>query len=212
MHDADHETPAATEQTPAPRPVEPAPQPKSAYELPSRKNTVLRNMVWALLLTMAVVVVIGIGFFGVGSDLEREPLENSAPDVSASAERAQEVAPFPVAVPALGPEWAEQSARFIDGESPQWLVQYTSPDDQLVTLTEEREISAPMLSSALPGSTVEEEFALSGAPCTLLTGGEPGSEELGISCEGDDFGFLVHGTTGRAVLEEVASAALASID
>ena len=96
MHDAHHESPAEPERT---APPAPRPQPKSAYELPSKKNTVLRNMLWALGLTMAVVVVVGIGFFGVGSDLQREPLENSELDVAASAERAQRDAPFPVAVP-----------------------------------------------------------------------------------------------------------------
>ena len=151
--------------------AEPAPQPKSAYELPSRKNTVLRNMVWALALTMAVVVVVGIAFFGVGSDGERERLENSEVDVAASAERAEGVAPFPVALPALGDEWIERSARFADGQNPQWVVQYSSPEGQLITLRQESELGAPMLSSSLPGSTVEDEFALGGAQCTALSGG-----------------------------------------
>src|SRR5699024_6456804 len=108
--EAPERTPTASDEPASPStgqpadrlPGEPVAQPKSAYELPSRKNTVLRNMVWALLLTMAVVVVVGIAFFGVGSEQEREPLENSELDVSASAERAAGVAPFPVAVPAAG--------------------------------------------------------------------------------------------------------------
>lgn len=214
MHDPDHETSAPPEQAaPTAQPASPAPrpQPKSAYELPSKKNTVLRNMVWALALTMAVVVVIGIAFFGVGSDLKREPLENSDLDVSASAERAQRSVPFPVAVPAVGEEWSERSARFADGQDPRWVVQYSSPQGQLVTLTEGSEVSAPMLSAALPGSAVEEELTIEGAECSLLSGGEQSSRQLGISCQGTDWGFLVHGDAEQAELEELAGAALTSI-
>lgn len=196
--------------SPAPA-AAPRPQPKSAYELPSRKNTVLRNMVWALLLTMAVVVVVAIAFFGVGSDLERTPLENSELDATASAERAEEVAPFPVALPQLGEGWSERNARFTDGANPRWLLQYTSPEGQLVTLVEESEVSASMLSTALPGSTVDEEFTLEGTECTLLRGGEDGAEHLGIACDGEDWGLLVHGATERVELEDVARAAIDDI-
>src|SRR5699024_7180510 len=183
MHEADHETPEAPERTPAAfdepatapvaRPEteqfasEPAAQPdgadqrlggsaaqpKSAYELPSKKNTVLRNMIWALLLTMAVVVVVGIAFFGVGSETERERLANSEVDVSESAERAEEVAPFPVALPALGEGWVERSARYTAGSNPSWTLEYTSPDGRLITLVEESQLGASMLSAAIPDST-----------------------------------------------------------
>ena len=210
MHDAQHETPAATERTPAPVP-EPRPQPKSAYELPSKKNTVLRNMVWALALTMAVVVVVGIGFFGVGSDLQREPLENSELDVAGSAERAQRDAPFPVVVPEAGEGWTERSARFTDGQSPRWAVQYSAPQEQLVTLTQETEVTSAMLSAALPGTTVEGELSIDGTECTLLSGDQQGAQQLGISCEGESWGLLIHGAAEQAELEELTAAALASL-
>ncbi|WP_394215312.1 DUF4245 family protein [Brachybacterium vulturis] len=218
MHDADHETPEVPERTPAVRTDEPgapsdepAPQPKSAYELPSKKNTVLRNMVWALLLTMAVVVVVGIAFFGVGSQPEREPLANSELDVAASAERARDVAPFPVTVPAVGEGWTERSARYTAGANPQWTIEYTSPEGQLVTLVEESELGAPMLSAAIPGSTVEEELELAGATCSLLRG-ERSTAERGIACEGAGWGFVVHGNADRAALEQIAGAAVTSLD
>lgn len=214
MHDDlpdTRESPDVPETAVAAEPAAPQPQPKSAYELPSKKNTVLRNMVWALVLTMAVVVVIGIGFFGVGSNLEREPLENSSVDVAASAERAQDLAPFPVAVPQLGEEWSEREARFTGGDTPRWVIQYSSPEDQLITLIQEPALSAQMLSSALPSSTVEEEFEIDGAQCQLLSGGEQNAEQLGIACEGEGWGFVAHGAAEQAELQELADAAVASI-
>lgn len=235
MHASDDQTPAgpatpgpatpgsapAASGTPDPAPTSapeaseapvPAPsQPKSAYELPSKKNTVLRNMVWALALTMAVVVFIGIAFFGVGSSNERTALENSELDVAQSAERAQGVAPFQVAVPQVGEGWTERSARFTDGSSPRWQVEYTSSDNALVTLTEESAVSAPMLSAALPGTVIVEELEIEGVPCQRLSGGDEGAQELGLSCAGEDFGLLVHGASTQDELTQLMTAALVDI-
>ncbi|GAA1483442.1 DUF4245 domain-containing protein [Brachybacterium fresconis] len=220
MHVPDDQTPDSRETPEAPansapedvaETPEPRPQPKSAYELPSKKNTVLRNMIWALVLTMAVVVVIAIAFFGVGSDPGREPLANSELDVSESAERAQDAVSFPVAAPNPQEGWTERSARFTGGESPQWTVEYTSPSDQLVTLTEAAEVGAPMLSSALPGATVQEELSIGGAQCQVLSGDTDGTTELALSCQGEDFGLLVHGATDREEIQALMEQALADV-
>ncbi|WP_083713383.1 DUF4245 domain-containing protein [Brachybacterium sp. P6-10-X1] len=220
MHVPDDQTPDAPEPSEAPansaagdaaETPEPRPQPKSAYELPSKKNTVLRNMLWALALTMAVVVVIAIAFFGVGSDAGREPLANSELDVSASAERAQDVSGFPVAAPEPLEGWTEQSARFTGGESPQWTVEYTSPSDHLVTLTEEAEVSAPLLSSVLPGATTQDELVIDGVECQVLSGDADGASELAMSCQGDSFGLLVHGATDREEIQTLMEQALVDV-
>ena len=211
MHDAQPESPDRTESPDLVESEPPVERPKSAYQLPTKQNTVLRNILWAIVLTMAVVIVLAIGFFGVGSDLEREPLENSEVDVAATAERAQAVAEFPVAVPVTGEEWEVRSARFTDGQSPAWTVQYTSPGGALVTLAEDGEISAPMLSAELPGASVTEETTLDGADCQVLTGGDSGADRLGIACEGEGYGLLVHGEAERAELEQLMSEALAAV-
>lgn len=188
----------------------PGERPKSAYQLPTKQNTVLRNIVWAIVLTMVVVIVLAVGFFGVGSDLEREPLENSEVDVAATAERAQDVADFPVAVPATGEDWQVRSARFTDGQSPRWTVQYTAPGGDLVTLAEDTEVSASLLSAEMPGATVTEETSLRGAECQVLGGGDD-AERTGIACQGEGFGILVHGAADQAELEQLMDEALAAI-
>lgn len=188
----------------------PGERPKSAYQLPTKQNTVLRNIVWAIVLTMVVVIVLAVGFFGVGSDLEREPLENSEVDVAATAERAQDVADFPVAVPATGEDWQVRSARFTDGQSPRWTVQYTAPGGDLVTLAEDTEVSASLLSAEMPGATVTEERSLRGAECQVLGGGDD-AEQTGIACQGESFGILVHGAADQAELEQLMDEALAAI-
>ena len=188
----------------------PVERPRSAYQLPTKQNTVLRNIVWAIVLTMLVVIVLAVGFFGVGSDLEREPLDNSEVDIAATAERAQDVADFPVAVPATGEDWQVRSARFTDGQSPRWTVQYTAPGGDLVTLAEDAEVSASLLSAEMPGAAVTEETSLRGAECQVLGGGDD-AEQTGIACQGEGFGILVHGAADQAELEQLMDEALAAI-
>lgn len=190
----------------------PAAARRSNYELPTRKNTSLRNMLWALGLTMAVVIVVGIVFFGVGSDAEQEVPASSRTDVAESAQRAQEEAAFPVAVPQLDGQWQERSAQFTASGTPQWEIRYSSPQGELTTLVESTEVSAPMLSAALPGTTVEEERQIDGADCQVLSGSGPdGEQSSGIACQDDGWGVLVHGTGDPAELETLAAAAINSI-
>lgn len=189
----------------------PAPARKSNYELPNKKNTSLRNILWALGLTMAIVMVVGIAFFGAGGTPEQEIPENSQLDVAASAERAEDAAGFPIAVPELDQEWQERSARFHDGEEPRWQIDYTSPAGSLVTLVESPQVGAAMLSSAVPGATVEEEREIAGTECQVLSGSADGGNQRAVACEGPDWGFVVHGTGEVAELEELATAAIASL-
>lgn len=191
-------------------PVTP-PAPTSPYRRPTKKNTSLRNMIWALGLTMLIVVAVGIGFFGVGSDQSRETLPNSEVDLEQTAERAQQSAPYPVAVPAVGEQWAVRSVRFTDAED-RWEVRYSSPERHLVTMVQAPEVSAPMLSASLPGAVEKEEQQIAGAPCQVLTGGTDDEPLTGLSCTGEGWGLLIHGATELEELQELAQAAITSID
>lgn len=182
---------------------------RSNYELPNKKNTSLRNMLWALAVTMIVVAVVAIGFFGVGTEVNREVPENSRLDVSESAQRARDLAPFPVAEPSLDDQWVPQSAQYAGSEPVSWTVRYTTPQGQLVTMEEQAEVSAPMLSAALPGARVDGETALQGAQCQELSTDSDGESARGISCAGEDWGLVVHGNASmdeqRALMEAAVS-------
>lgn len=185
---------------------------RSNYELPNRTNTSLRNMLWALGVTMGLVVLVGIGFFGVGSDLQREVPEESQLDVAESAQRAQENAPFTIAVPQLDSGWQANSARFGGGEAARWEVRYSSPSRDLVTLVQESEVSPALLSAALPGAVVEGERQLAGVDCDVLRSGTGEDPLRGVSCQTETSGVLVHGEGPAAELEDLAAAALESME
>ena len=190
-------------------PTGPPPR-KSNYQRPTKKNTSLRNMLWALSLTLGVVVIVAIAFFGVGSDQSRETLPNSELDIAASAERAQAEADFRVIVPQLGEDWIGQHARFSGGDSASWEIRYTSPQGSLVTLVEQQEVSAPMLSAAVPGAVVESEQQIEGAQCQVLRSSDADQERSGIACQGEGWGFVAHGSGDVAEIEELAAAAVRS--
>lgn len=190
----------------------PEPAPKSSYELPNRKNTSLRNILWALGLTMAIVMVVGISFFGAGGTPEQETPEHSRVDVAASAERAEAAAGFPIAVPEPGDSWQERSARFDDGQEPRWQIDYTSPQGQLVALVQGPQVSAAMLSSAVPGATVEQERQIDGVDCQVLSGSGDGQGLHAIACDGQGWGLVARGEGELDELEELASAAIDSLD
>lgn len=177
-------------------------------------NGPLRNIVWALLLTMAVVVVLGIGFFDVGSqgDLERRTVDNAQVDVASSAWRAQEVAPFPVVTPqAEGEGFTARSARFTTRPEPAWQIQYSSPEGSLVTMVEAEQISAQRRAEAVPGLRETDTPQIQGVPCTVLEGSGEGEGRRALVCQGEGYGVLVHGEAERTTLERLMTTALASV-
>ncbi|MGY5766656.1 DUF4245 family protein [Brachybacterium sp. DNPG3] len=188
-------------------------RPRKTSRYADMARTPLRNMVWAMGLTMAVVAVVGIAFFGVGGDGARDTLENSELDLAESAARARDAVDFPVAEPELGDDWSLRTAR-LEAQAPaSWEIAYSSPDRELVTLVEQEEIGAPVLSAALPGVVVEEETVIDGAACQVLSTAGSGDAEAarGLTCAGDGWGILVHGTADDAELRELMEAAISSL-
>lgn len=196
----------ASERGPEPAPA-PAPRKRSPYSM-SKGDASMRNIAWALGLTLACVAVAGVIFFGVGRSVDREIPETSRLDVGASAQRAQEQATFPVAQPALGSGWTPRAATFADGDRPTWKLRYTSPSNTLVNIMQSEEISAADLSSQLPGADATGETTIEGVDCQTLSGED---DEHGITCQGDGWGIVVHGTADDGDLTTAATATVRSI-
>src|SRR5699024_12708400 len=137
--------------------------------------------------------------------------ESSRVDVAASAERAEAAAGFSIAVPEPGDTWQERSARFDDGQEPRWQIDYTSPQGQLVVLVQGPQLSAAMLSSAVPGAVVEQEQQIDGVDCQVLSGSGDGQGLHAVACDGEGWGFVTRGEGELEELEVLASAAIESL-
>lgn len=199
---------AVPSSAPAPASSAPAPRKRSPYSM-SKGDASMRNIAWALGLTLGCVAVVGVIFFGVGRSVDREIPETSRLDVGASAQRAQEQAPFPVAQPALGGSWTPRAADFTAGDRPMWELRFTSPSNTLVTIVESEEMSAADLSSELPGADATGDVTIEGADCQTVSGED---DEHGITCQGDGWAVIVHGTADDADLKAAAQATVRSIE
>lgn len=206
----------SSEQTPSPAPAQITEPPQADPPAPTKsryasfaENTTMRSVVWALVITLVLVAVVGMLFFGVGNDPDREVPENSRVDVAASAERAQEIAPFTVAVPDLGTDWTASNARYADGTDPRWTVRYSSPSATLVTLTQAGEITPALLQDTIPGARSDGTVAVGDMTCDVYTGGEE-TNARGLACPAEGSGVLVTGRTTQAELAQVAQAAVES--
>lgn len=186
-----------------------APPQKSHYAV-TKENTSLRNITWALGLTMVVVAAVAVLFFGVGNELDREIPETSRLDVQASAERAQALADFPLAVPATSAQWTAREATFSGADVPSWQLRYTSPAGELVTMDQTAELSPAALSAAVPGAAVDAQVEIAGAECEQMY--STSDEDLrAVACTGEGWALVVHGDTEQAELEALAGSAIESI-
>lgn len=212
--------------------AEPAPAPRPSRYAEMARPQPMRNVLWALGLTVAVVVIVAILFFGVGRDPDRSVPESEQVDVAASAERAQPVADFTLAVPQLPSTWTPKQARFDAGSGggasdggpsdnggapgtsdQRWSIRYTSPSRALVTLTQVAELSPATLQSAIHGAHSTATVQVAGMTCQVLAGDEdPDARipEAGLACDGPKADFVVSGQTDREELTRLAEAAAAA--
>lgn len=197
--------------TPDPQSAPVTAPPKKSHYAMTAGDVSVRNIVWALGLTMGVVALVAILFFGVGGKADREIPENSRLDVAQSAARAQETVGFPVAVPATGDEWVARSARVDASKAePTWEVRYTAPSGSLVSMVESGEVSAPLLSTAVPGAVVDADVTIAGAACQQLQSSTEESQRA-VACGGDGWGLIVHGKAAQEELDALAELAISDI-
>ncbi|GAB2533824.1 DUF4245 domain-containing protein [Brachybacterium huguangmaarense] len=198
----------------------PAAAPRSRYAT-FAENTTTRSIAWALIVTTALVVVVAMVMFGVGNDPKREIPETSRLDVAASAERAQGLAPFRVAVPALGEDWEAREARFADGQDPRWRIRYTAPSGSAVTMIQAPAITPGLLQDTLAGARTDGSVQVGQTQCETYLGGPAGDDggaasqgagaPRAVACTADGSAVLVSGTTDQQELVALADAALTSI-
>ncbi|MDO5663615.1 MAG: DUF4245 family protein [Brachybacterium sp.] len=199
--------------TPPDRDAAPAPPKRSHYAV-SKSSLRARNVAWALGLTIGVVVLVAVLFFGVGGSPEEEMIpQDTAVDVQQSADRASEVLPFPAVVPEPGESWSVREVRLADGEAPRWQIRYTSPDGNLVTLVQTAEVTPGVLQDVAPGVRADGTAEVDGVTCEALATDESGSDAplRALSCPGDGWALVVTGRADQQEIEELAAAAFSSV-
>lgn len=198
--------------------------PPKKRELPSRKNTSVRNLVWAVGLNLLIVAVVAVAVVGLGRGNGGTGAADNAAviDVPDSAARASDVLGFTAAAPDLADDgWVARSAEASTTAPPTWRVRYTSPDGALVTLVQQSE-NTNALTSAIGGSVrVQEEVEVAGMACQWLAidaGGADGgdgrdgaaTDHVGLGCAGEGHGVVVFGGESRENIRVLMQSALES--
>lgn len=172
--------------------------PPKKRELPTKKNTSVKNMAWAMGLNLILAAIIAVAVVGLGRDNEQKPSAGSVTtvNIAESAGRAQETLPFPVAKPEMGEGWRPIKARQGgSGESGTWTVQQRSASGELLTFVQGSEYG-PAITQLMGGEyrASGEEQQIGGADCEWFDGDD---KRIALGCDTGDSGFVVYGGTNR---------------
>lgn len=179
-------------------------------ELPSRKNTSVRNLVWAVGLNMLIAVMIAAVIVGVGRQDRNQTAQTQALiDLPASAQRASETLAF-AAVQAVPENWRPTQARIESVEPAIWGVKYSSGEGRLVTLFQSNSGKAALYAKVPGEVTPGEPVAVAGKTCVQLqlaieNAGDEVKEQAGVECELADSVILIFGGVSEATILELAS-------
>ncbi|MDU4923375.1 MULTISPECIES: DUF4245 family protein [Dermabacter] len=185
-------------------------------ELPTKKNTSVRNLVWAIGLNLIVVAIAAVVIVGLGrNDRDTASSARSHVNVSESAARASESLGFRAAD--VEPEgFTVREAKMSTTEPAYWEVRYTSPSGELETLLQARaDFSA--LSPRVRGKVTQADyFEIRGTECANLEIQSPSSDAnadaakpvSGIECSARETTLIVYGAGDGAEHTKLMQAAL----
>ena len=185
-------------------------------ELPTKKNTSVRNLVWAIGLNRSVVAIAAVVIVGLGrNDRDTAASAHSPVNVGESAARASEPLGFRAAD--VEPEgFTVREAKMSTAEPANWEVRYTSPSGELETLLQARADLSALTPRVRGKVTQADYFEIRGAECANLEIQSPSSDTnadaakpvSGIVCSARETTLIVYGAGDGAEHTTLMRAAL----
>lgn len=170
-------------------------------ELPTKKNTSVRNLVWAIGLNLIVVAIAAVVIVGLGrNDRDTAATARSMVNVSESAARASEALGFRAADAEPG-GWSVREAKMSTTEPAFWEVRYTSPSGSLETLLQSH-ADYPALAPRIRGKAATSGyFEIEGTECANLeiqansndNGAENTKGASGLVCSARETTLIIYG-------------------
>ncbi|MGQ4518311.1 DUF4245 family protein [Dermabacteraceae bacterium CCM 9520] len=176
----------------------------ASSRIPTRKNTSVKNMVWAIGLNLAIVIVVAalVAFPREGNKYIQPEV-----DVADTARRAQPVVDFPLVAPQTPQGFTVRQAKLATGTPVSWTLRY-SADAKPLQLVERKEATAGLVVDTLGKASSQGTVELDGVKCERFSG-EAGHDAL--QCAGKGWAFIASGTGGPENVEKLARAAIASL-
>ena len=189
---------------------------RNKRELPTKKNTSVRNLVWAIGLNLIVVAIAAVVIVGLGrNDRDTADSARSHVNVGESAARASESLGFRAAD--VEPEgFTVREAQMSTTEPANWEVRYTSPSGELETLLQARADFSALAPRVRGKVTQADYFEINGTECANLEIQSPSSDTntdaakpvSGIVCSARETTLIVYGAGDGAEHTTLMRAAL----
>lgn len=181
-------------------------------ELPSRKNTNVRNLVWAIGLNLVIVVLVAAVIVGVGrNDRDLSSSAQSQINLGESAQRASESLGFE-ALRVIPENWHPTKAQIESLEPKIWSVKYSSSEERLVSLLQS-DADFALLEAKLPGTlqVIEGESLQLPSSCQLYellveSNSPTKAQQRAVACALKDSNFIAYGVAEEATLLELVLA------
>lgn len=163
-----------------------------------------RNLIWALLATLVVVL------FLVLVVVRPNPASLPAIDYGAVASQAQDQLGAPVAAPALPDAWRANEAELRkSGDIDVWYIGFITPEEQFIALNQGINANATWVDNVLERETSTGTVRIDGIEWTVYDhrkSDDPGNLAYALVAEVGASTFVLHGTASDVEFETLATA------
>jgi hypothetical protein len=201
------------------KPVRPAPvvadlgRPETPEETSARKaeasrkhraNQTLRNLIWALLASLAVVL------FLVLVVVRPNPPAAEPIDYATVATQAQGDLPDTLVAPVLAPGWSANEAELRKvGDITVWYIGFITPDEQFIAFSQGIEANPTWVDNVLETAQPTGSTRIAGTEWVAYDNrddDDPGNIAFALVTERDSSTFVLNGTASDSEFEELATA------
>ena len=176
-----------------------------------RANQTLRNLIWSLVASVALMLVIVIVV------VRPDQPERAAVDYAAIAAEAQPTIDEPLAVPVVPPQWQSNSADLgeaSDGVST-WYIGFITPSSQFIALSQGIDANPTWLVTLLDQHLATGTETIDGREFTVYDArdsDDPGNLAYAMVTEAGDSTYVLYGTADDNEFRTLAASVGAEID
>jgi hypothetical protein len=176
-----------------------------------RANQTLRNLIWSLVASVALMLVIVIVV------VRPDQPDREAVDFAAVASEAQPTIDEPLAVPAVPPQWTSNSAELgeaRDGVST-WYIGFITPSSQYIGLSQGIDANPTWLVTLLDQHLATGTETIEGREWTVYDArdsDDPGNLAYAMVTEAGDSTYVLYGTADDNEFRTFAGSVAAEID
>jgi hypothetical protein len=178
-----------------------------------RERQTARNLVYALIASLAVVVVIVLAVPRSNEAIERDV------DVAAVAEQARAASDEPLAVPDLPEGWSANAAELRRSETDgvtAWYAGYLTPDDEYLGVYQGLDANPTWAAEQLSRTLATGTVSIDGIDWTVYDNRDStddiGNARYGLTTEAGDTIFVLVGTASDAEFSTMAAALTPTVE